>query len=427
MNHPVTPAPDAGRRQFLSRSLPAALVAPFFIARSAWAAAPPPSDRIGIGLIGLGNIARGHRDYWLNHPGAVLTAVCDVNQAARERTLAQIREHGHACAAHHEFAELIARADVDAVVICTPDQWHAPIALAAMRAGKDVFVEKPMTLTIHEGQVLVAAARRYGTILQVGSQQRSDTAFRKAAEIVRNGWIGEVRQVYVRLGSFPPPADFPAEPVPDGFDYDRWLGPAPFEPYHPERVSGSYGGGWRRFWEYGSRKNGDWGAHHYDIVQWALGRDAGGPVWFVPKGYAGEPYQYYAYADGIRVIRDHPDDRGHMIRFIGTAGEVRVSRNGRLDTEPAGLAGRVLTSADIHLRHSADHRADWYAGMRTRHPPICPAEVGHRTATIGHLAGIAERLHRPLRWDPVAETIIGDPVARRMQDRPRRAPYHLFA
>ena len=159
-----------------------------------------------------------------------------------------------------------------------------------MNAGKDVYVEKPMTLTIEEGKAMVEAERRYGSILQVGSQQRSNSAFRKAAEIVRNGWIGEIKEVYTSIGRFPPTVLGAAEPIPEGFNYDKWLGPTPYEPYTTERARGQFGGGWRRFWEYGSRKHGDWGAHHYDITQWALGRDHTGPVRFVPRGYQGNGF-----------------------------------------------------------------------------------------------------------------------------------------
>ena len=182
------------------------------------------------------------------------------------------------------------RSDIDAVVVGTPDHWHAQISIEAMKNGKDVYVEKPMTLTIEEGKVMRATAERYGSILQVGSQQRSNGAFRKAAELVLNGYIGKVHTIAARLGNFPEPTQYKAEPIPPELNYDRWLGPAAWEPYNLERIKGDYGGGWRRFWDYGSRKNGDWGAHHYDIIQWALGRDESGPVEFVPKGYKGEEY-----------------------------------------------------------------------------------------------------------------------------------------
>jgi hypothetical protein len=256
-----------------------------------------------------------------------------------------------------------------------------------------------------------------------GSQQRSERAFRKACEIVRNGWIGKVHTIYTGLGEFPPPATLPEQPIPEGFDYDRWLGPTPWYPYNGERVKGNYGGGWRRFWDYGSRKNGDWGAHHFDIIQWALGMDNSGPVEFIPKGYEGAEYQTHIYADGTKVLRDHPVRGRHMIQFIGTQGEVMVSRNDLLDTLPVELKERPLEANDIHLYNSNDHQENWLQGIKTRKPPICPAEIGHRTASICHLSGIAERLKRPIKWDPAKEEILGDTEAVRWMDRPRRAPY----
>jgi len=261
--------------------------------------------------------------------------------------------------------------------------------------------------------------------LQVGSQQRSNGAFRKAAELVLNGYIGKVHTIAARLGKFPEPTQYKAEPIPPELNYDRWLGPAPWEPYNLERVKGDYGGGWRRFWDYGSRKNGDWGAHHYDIIQWALGRDESGPVEFVPKGYKGEEYQYYVYDDGTKIIRGY-EGKGHMIRFIGEEGEVRVSRGDKLDTDPVSLKNVVLRPSDTRLYESNDHRADWLNAIRSRKQPICHVGIGHRTATICHLSGISERLNRPVLWDPIKETILEDVEAAKWISRPRRAPYGLL-
>jgi len=189
-------------------------------------------------------------------------------------------------------------------------------------------------------------------------------------------------------------------------------------------VKGDYGGGWRSFWEYGSRKNGDWAAHHYDITQWALGMDDTGPVYFEPE-MEGKPYQHFEYANGIRVLRNHGESKGHMIRFVGEEGDVMVSRGGLLDSTPIRLAGKPLSPGDERLYKSNDHRGNWIECVYTRKRPICPASVGHRTATICQLAGIAERLKRPIRWDPDAEQIVGDPGAARWQDRPRRNGYEL--
>ncbi|MDQ8200666.1 Gfo/Idh/MocA family oxidoreductase [Pelagicoccus enzymogenes] len=385
---------------------------------------PGPNSRINIGLIGNGLIMGGHRSYFRAREHTVVTAVCDLYRDRMESALAECRQENNACQAYMDYEEVLQRSDIDAVVIGTPDHWHAAIAIAAMKAGKDVYVEKPMTLTIEEGKAVVAAEKRYGRILQVGSQQRSENAFRKAAEIVRNGWIGKVKQVHCNLGSFDAPTDYPEEPIPEGFNYEKWLGPTPWEPYNSKRVESSYSGGWRNFWEYGSRKNGDWGAHHYDITQWALDRDDSGPVRFVPKG-EDQPYQYYEYDDGVRVIRDWGDFKGHMIRFVGEEGEVMVSRDNRLDTLPVSLAGRPLEPSDARLYKSVDHRANWIESIYTRKPTICPASVGHRTATICQLAGIAERLGRTIKWDPISQQIQDDPRAALWQDRPRRAGYAL--
>ncbi len=386
---------------------------------------PGPNSRINIGLIGNGLIMRdAHRAYLRSRESTVITAVCDVHRGNMLSSLEECRQENNACSGYEHYEEVLERSDIDAVVICTPDHWHAAIAIAAMKAGKDVYVEKPMTLTIEEGKAVVAAEKKYGRILQVGSQQRSERAFRKAAEIVRNGWIGKVKEVYCDLGSFGAPTDFAEEVIPEGFNYDKWLGPTPWEPYNKSRVEGNYSGGWRKFWEYGSRKNGDWGAHHYDITQWALGKDDSGPTLFVPKG-KDQPYQYFEYADGTRVIRDWGDRRGHMIRFVGEEGDVFVSRDGRIESNPSSFAGRPLTPADKRLYKSSDHKGNWLECIYTRKKPICPASVGHRSATVCQLSGIAERLNRPIRWDPVEETIVDDALATRWQDRPRRAGYQL--
>lgn len=383
-----------------------------------------PNSRINLGLVGNGKIMHGHRNYHLGADDVQVVALSDVKTWELERAQAEVKNiQGEACPTYEFYEDMLARDDIDAVVVGTPDHWHAKISIDAMKSGKDVYVEKPMTLTIEEGKIMRDVCRRYGRVLQVGSQQRSNRAFRKAAELVRNGYIGQVHTVAVRLGNFPPPTQYPAEPIPEGLNYDRWLGPAPLEPYNELRIKGDYGGGWRRFWDYGSRKNGDWGAHHYDIVQWALGRDETGPVHFVPKGYKGEPYQYYLYEDGTKIIRGY-DGRGHMIRFMGEEGEVRVSRGNKLDTEPASLKNMVLKTTDRRLYQSEDHRRDWLDGIRSRNQTICHVGIGHRTATICHLAGISERLGRPIDWDPKAERIVGDPQAAKWQTRPRRAPYH---
>jgi len=415
------------RRRFLGTGALALAGGMFFphVARSNPLGA---NERIRIGVIGCGLISKPHRGFAGTRKDLLLSAVCDVSRQKREEALVAARQDNPDCRAYADYGDVVSRDDIDAVMVLTPDHWHAAMAIDAMREGKDVLVEKPMALTVTESMAVVAAAGRYGRVVQVGSQQRSAAEFRRAAEIVRNGWIGRIREVHCRLGEFPPESLLPEQPVPEGFDYERWLGPAPFRPYNRARVEGHFGRGWRIFWDYGSRKNGDWGAHHFDIVQWALGMDDSGPVLFMPKGYEGEPQQYHEYASGIRVRRDPPGNPW-MIRFVGEEGEVGVTRvgspNGGLVTKPSSLAGRLPGPSEVRLEVSRDHSENWIECIRTRRQPICPPSVGHRSFTICALSSVAERLGRPLRWDPETQVIVDDPAAARFADYTRRAGYPL--
>ena len=432
MSNPLT------RRALLRRGIPgivAAGLAPRFISARLLGKSAP-SNRLTIGLVGNGLICNAHAGTLLGlTDDCRVVATCDVVRSKAEKMRDRIEtSYGKAndaggrsgdvrIFATHE--ELVARDDIDIVFVCTPDHWHAPVSAVAMRAGKDVYCEKPLTLTVREGRTLVDLARSHGRILQTGTQQRSNKSFRKAAEIVRNGWIGDIQVIRTRLGKFPEALPLPEEPVPAGFDYDRWLGPTPWRPYNEKRVKGDYGGGWRCFFEYGGRKNGDWGAHHFDIIQNALGMDGGGPVEFIPKGYEGCAYQTHVYANGIRVERDD-DLAKSMIEFRGTKGTVWVSRDDFLETDPPELAARPLRGEDIHLYSSDHHHLDFFNCVRTRRHPIADVEVGHRTASICHLNVIAAKVGRPVRWDPSKEEIIGDPLAASLLDRPRRAGYALL-
>lgn len=426
------------RRSLLrnTTALAAAFAAPAIIPSSALGLGSftAPSERLVLGMIGLGNMMRGHMGAMLGHGGVQIVAVCDVDRSRREEQKARVEKtyaektgkgSYKGCDAHNDYERIMERTDIDACFVATPDHWHVKVALDAVRSGKDVYVEKPMSLTIREGRTLADAVRRHGAVLQVGSQQRSDQAFRRAAEMVRNGWIGKVHEVYARLGTFPEPRVLAEEPVPEGFDYDRWLGPTPWLPFHSYRVSGSYSGGWRDYWEYGSRKNGDWGAHHYDIIQWALGMDHAGPDFFFPAGHNGSEWQGYSYANGPTIYRDRKGNTKEMIEFHGDKGMVAVSRGNQLITTPSELVNRPLRSSEQHLYDSRSHHQNFLDCIRTRKRPIADVEIGHRTATICHLSGIAERLGRPLKWDPAKEQIIADAEASKWLDRPRRAPYTL--
>ena len=396
--------------------------------------ASAPSNRINVGIVGNGLIAGSHVGTLLGRDDCQIVALCDVWRSKAEKMRQRI-ERAYAkntetasfrsVDLHGTHEELLARPDIDVVFVTTPDHWHAAISIAAMQAGKDVYCEKPMTLTVREGRVMVDVARRTGRILQTGTQQRSESAFRRAATIVRNGWIGDITLIRTKLGRFPTAPDLVEEPIPEDLNYDRWLGPTPWRPFNNQRVLGNYSGGWRMFLEYGSRKNGDWGAHHFDIIQWALGMDASGPVEFIPAGFEGSPYQTHRYANGVTVQRVDGDQPA-MIEFIGTKGTVGVGRENYLVCDPVALATRPLRAAEAHLIESNDHHSNFFDCVRSRQRPIADVEIGHRSATVGHLCGIARQLRRPLRWDPAREEIIGDPLASRLLDRPRRAPYALL-
>ncbi len=386
------PAPVASltRRAVLKRGLAgivAYAAAPNFFPASLFGKSAP-SNRLTIGLVGNGLICSSHIGTLIGRPDDCrVVATCDVMRSKAEKARDRMetaygkikdsgtRARGLEIYATHE--ELIARDDIDVVFVTTPDHWHAAVAKAAMQAGKDVYCEKPLTLTVREGRTLVETARRYGRVLQTGTQQRSNKSFRKAAEIVRNGWIGDIKVIRTRLGEFPPSPALPEEPLPADFNYDRWLGPTPWRPYNPQRVKGDYGGGWRCFLEYGGRKNGDWGAHHFDIIQNALGMDDSGPVEFRPIGFEATKYQTHIYANGVRVER--VDDLAKaMIEFEGTKGKVWVSREDFLETDPPELATRPLRGEDVHLYASDNHHSDFFDCIRTRQRPIADVEVGHR-------------------------------------------------
>jgi predicted dehydrogenase len=432
-----TPIAPLTRRAVLQRGLAGIVaygLAPNFFPSSLFGK-NAPSNRLTVGLVGNGLICASHIGALIGRPSDCrIVATCDLNRGkaekARERILAaygKLKDSGTPARGldlHATHEELVARDDLDVVFVCTPDHWHAGVAAAAMRAGKDVYCEKPLTLTVREGRVLANVARQYGRVLQTGTQQRSNKSFRKAAEIVRNGWIGDIKVIRARLGEFPVLTGLPEEPVPAGFDYERWLGPTPWRPYNEKRVKGDYGGGWRCFLEYGGRKNGDWGAHHFDIIQNALGMDDSGPVQFIPIGYEGCRYQTHVYANGVRVER--VDDLAKsMIEFQGTKGTVWVSRDDFLETDPPDLAARPLRGDEVHLYASDEHHTDFFNCVRTRQRPIANVEVGHRSATVCHLNVIASLVGRPVKWDPIKEEIVGDPVASRLLDRPRRAGYAL--
>lgn len=388
------------------------------------------NDRITLGCIGTGGQGTHNMRAFLNNPEAQVVAVCDVDREHRDRAKQIVDGYygSDDCDAYHDFRELNARTDIDGVVISTPDHWHTIPALDAARQGKDIYLEKPLTLTIDEGITLREVIHRYGRILQTGSQQRSDRDFRFACELVRNGYIGEVEKVEVVIpgNNRTTGPTWEPMPVPDGFDYDFWLGPAPWEPYTEQRCHYQF----RFILEYSGGQVTNWGAHFLDIAQWGLGMDDSGPVEVFGDGEFPETGLFTTatrvdftciYENGVEMTCK---TGGTGTKFIGTEGSVFVNRS-RLETEPASLLETRITPDELHLYESNDHHQNFLDSMRSRKNPIADVETGHRSATICHLGNIAMLTKRRLNWDPAAEKFVGDDAANRMTGRPARAPWKI--
>ncbi|HVM46414.1 MAG TPA: Gfo/Idh/MocA family oxidoreductase [Candidatus Acidoferrum sp.] len=421
------------RRQFLGAVSTAALSTPFLLHSARGAAkAIGPNDRITLGVIGTGIQGRGLTDNFLATPDTQVVAVCDVDTTRREFTRKRVDEFYRikgnkdykGCAAYKEFGDLLARQDIDAVVIAVPDHWHAFVAIAACKAGKDVYCEKPLSLTIHEARAMVNAARQYDRVFQTGSMQRSMSEFRKACELVRNGRLGTIKQVIVDVGPPSVPCDLPAERMEPGLNWDLWLGPAPLRPYNSilsPRGINNFFPNWRNYREYSGGMMTDWGAHHFDIAQWGLGMDDSGPVEIIPPD---DPTAVrglrYLYANGVEVV--HGDSGG--VLFIGTKGRILVNR-GKFEATPASLGETPLPSNAIRLYNSYSHTKNFLDCMRSRKKPICDVEIGCRSVTVCHLGNLAYWHHRHLYWDPAKERFLRDEEANQWLDRPKRGPWQV--
>ena len=389
------------------------------------------SDRITLGMIGVGNMGGGHVGAFLGNRDVQIVALSDVSRDRRERARRRVEEHYgaekesgkfHGCDTYNEFETLLERADIDAVVIAVPDHWHAMVAIAACRAGKDVYCEKPLSLTIREARAMARTARQYARVFQTGSQQRSSSNFRLACELVRSERIGKLLTVNVGVGDPSTDRYYPEQPIPEGFDWERWLGPAPWAPYNSERCSGNYGGGWRRVRDYSGGMTTDWGAHHFDIGQWGMGMDRNGPVRILPPGLSEHGNMTYIYENGVQMIRGGANG----ILFTGTDGKIEVNR-GRFRTWPEEIGKVPIGAGDVKLYESPGHRQDWIRCIRNRKQPICDVEIGASSIIVCHLGNIACWLEREIRWDPEREVIVGDETASRWLDRPKRAPWRLYA
>jgi predicted dehydrogenase len=422
------------RRQFLKTTVAAVVAVPTLLPSSVWSAAKGPNDRITLGFIGMGKQNSGLLNGFIHNKATQVVAVCDVDTTRREHAKKTVEDY-HAkqsdkgsfkgCDAYKDFRELLARSDIDGVVIATPDHWHAIIVVAAANAGKDIYCEKPLSLTISEARAMVNTVRRNNRILQTGSMQRSSKEFRKACELVRNGRLGKIKTVRVGVGGPSKWCDLPEETMEPGLDWDSWLGPAPVRPYNsvlsPRGVHDHFPN-WRSYREYSGGAMTDWGAHHFDIAQWGLGMDNSGPVEIIPpedpKATSGVRY---LYANGVEMI--HDSSKGG-VTFIGTEGEIFVDR-GRFKATPEALGEEELGDKAIRLYASSNHLQDWLDCVRSRKLPICDVEVGCRSVTVCHLGNLAYWNHRRLKWDPAKERFIGDDEANTWLDRAKRAPWKV--
>jgi predicted dehydrogenase len=398
------------------------------------AAGAAPGDRIALGVIGTGG-----RGTWLAYdlvrkPDARIIAVCDVHAGRRQAAKAQVDAAYGAedCATYVDFRDLLGREDLDAVVISSPDHWHALQTIAAARAGKDVYCEKPLTHTVAEGQAVVQAVRRHGIVFQHGTQQRSEQSFRRGAELVRDGRIGRLTTIRVGVPEGQSIGPQPTTPAPPELDYDRWLGPAPWAPHTPKRVESSHS--WYWISDYCVGYIAGWGVHHVDSAQQGNGTDLTGPVEIAGHGVfptdglydtAMRWYLEYRYANGVTLVDADVTRQRMGVTYEGTEGSVYTWRDNRLETTPASLAAETIGPDALHTYASTDHMQNFLDCIRTRKETAAPVEVAHRSTTICTIGAIALRLGRRLRWDPDGERFVGDDEANRLLFRPMREPWTL--
>lgn len=443
------------RRSFLKQAAGAAIAVPT-IATVPLLGKDAPSNKATIGFIGTGNNGTNWIGRFLGDKRMRVVAVCDVNKegpgywagSVRGREPAIRKVNGHykdkGCAGYEDFREVIGRKDIDSIYIGTPDHWHALIAVYAARAKKDVYGQKPLSLTVAEGRAMAKAVEENKIVWQTGSQQRSDRNFRRACELVRNGRIGKVHTVLCGLPGGIPDYGRTANqtktvPVPDGFNFDMWLGPAPEAEFCPARVGVNF----RWNLDYSGGQLTDWGGHHPDCAQWGLGTERSGPVaiknqkatWAKHPVYntATEYYFECHYASGVKMIianRDHrPADEREVrwrggVTFIGEDGWVWADR-GRHDASSKEILKEEIGPDETHLYQSDNHVKNFIDCMFSRKETVAPIEVAHRSISLAHLGNISMRLGRDLKWDPAREQIAGDKSATELLSRAYRKPWKL--
>ena len=429
------------RRRFVGAA--AALVTPYVVPSAVRGRSgdTPPSERVTLGFIGTGGRGTANMRSFLPLAGAQVVAVCDVRREMRQRAAEVAAQHYAAggrgsakpCDTYNDFREVIDRDDVDAVVICPQDHWHAPIVVAAARAGKDIYCEKPLGVAVTESQAILSAARRYERVFQTGTQQRSDAKFRQACNLARLGYLGKVHTVEVAA---PGPKYQPRykgaatpEPVPDGFDYEMYVGPAPMRPYTPFCIDWP---GWYLTWDYCAGFIVNWGVHHLDIAHWGCPSIGRQPCRVTCRSiYRTHPVcdnisswqADFAFDDGLRMrFTDTNNPLPQGARFLGDEGWVHVNRAG-IQADPASLLDIRITPDKPGLYESDNHYADFLDCVVKRRDPVAPVEAGHVASYLGMIAEIAGRLQCELRWDPAVERFVGDADANRQLSRPMRSPW----
>ncbi len=432
------------RREFI-KTASASVIAPLIVPPSVLKK-PAPNDRLQLGCIGVGRQGQANMLELINRGlevGARVVAVCDLDRhrldnaiwlAEKTYALELGLNNYRSIKAYHDFRELLARKDIDGVVISVPDFWHGTVALAAARAGKDIYLEKPLTYSLVEGRKLVRAVGEKKLVFQTGSQQRSSIYFLKACEIVRNGLLGQLQAIKVRLPEDAGRGDPRPMPVPPNLDYEFWLGPTPEAPYAEDRVHPqmSYDRpGWMQIEPYCRGMITNWGAHMLDIAQWGHDSERTGPVAiearaeFPERGLFNVHTRFQAeavYADGVTLSLESGDPSG--VRFEGSEGWLFVRREGIEVSNPAWLSYQPGTGS-VQLYRSTNHMKNFLECMRTRKDPAAPVEVGHRSNSLCIITHLAMKLGRKLRWDPEREQFVGDDEANRLLDYPHRPPWNI--
>lgn len=388
------------------------------------------NDKINVGFIGTGKQGRILSNFFAeNCSDIVPVAACDVDTQKLDRfievTKKAQKEKNKADVTirkYDQYRELLENPDIDAVIIATPDHWHAQVAVDSAKAGKDIYCEKPMALTVAEGRAMVNATRKYWRVFQTGNMQRSWRDFRHAVELVRNGYIGEIKEINIHVGVPVVQCNLPSEKAPNNLNWDMWVGPSMYRDFSSELsppVERDIYPNWRNYRDFGGGMITDWGAHMFDIAQWAMDMDESGPVQFNPPTERATHGLKMRYANGVVVT--HKDwGEGNAVQFIGTEGKIEVSRSFLRTFPDASLAKAELKETDKRVYVSDNHYQDWVQAIRNRTKPVSDVETGHRTAAMCNIANIAYELQRPLQYDPKAEKFVNDSYADMLLSRPYR-------